>query len=97
MSARPGVLVTVRVPASMRAHPGPQAGEIVAEVRCHWPDGTAPWDVGLAIQRAAIHAISDARAEIARQDARGGARDARNGHGGAERPGQAASEAREAL
>lgn len=97
MSARPGVLATVRIPADGGEHPNKQVGEITAEVRCHWPDGARFGDIREAVHRAAGAALAQARAEIDRRAARDGARDARAGHGGAGGPGSAASEAREGL
>ena len=76
----------VRSQAVRRAAGSSRITTVVVKVK----EGDGPWQT---FERVNLD-------EIASQDARGRARDARTGHGGAERPGRtgsAASEAREAL
>lgn len=61
MSARPGVLVTVREAADGGVSPNAYVPMVSVEVRAFWPPKSEPEAVEEAIQRAADQAIDEHR------------------------------------
>lgn len=56
MSGRPGILVTVRVPADGGKEPNKYTPEITAEIRIHWPPKANESDIYDALYAAVIDA-----------------------------------------